>query len=114
FFSGTARGGTYREPARHALRGIHGRIHGRKNTCPDGIAGYLAPVGLHLYDTLRVRKRATIRGLGPWGLGRHGRNGLPEQRAYRRNRGHGTVRLHAGGLRGGSAGTVVRRARLPR
>lgn len=46
------------------LRGIHGRIHGRKNTCPDGAAGYLASIGLHLYDTLRVRKRTTIRGLG--------------------------------------------------
>lgn len=83
-----------------------------KNTCPDGAAGYLASIGLHLYDTLRVRKRTTIRGLGTRSLGRHGRNGLSERWAYRRNRSHGNVRLYAGRLRSGSAGTVVRRTRL--
>ena len=46
------------------------------------------------------------------GLGRHGRNGLSERWAYRRNRSHGNVRLYAGRLRSGSAGTVVRRTRL--
>lgn len=36
--------GTYREPARHALRGIHGRIHGRKTLAPTELPVTLRPL----------------------------------------------------------------------
>ena len=70
------------EPARYALRQLHGVIRGGTLDRDRCDTRHHAPAGVHLSGTLRVQPRGGIRVAGTRSLERYGAGGMAEQRTH--------------------------------